>query len=48
MDTTFTARLATQLVELKAQGLFKSEHAIETPQRAEIPLISRPATPVRG
>ena len=36
MDTTFTARLATQLDELKAQGLFKSEHAIETPQRAEI------------
>jgi glycine C-acetyltransferase len=36
MDTAFVARLATQLDELKAQGLYKSEHAIETPQRAEI------------
>jgi glycine C-acetyltransferase len=36
MDTTFVTRLATQLDELKAQGLYKHEHAIETPQRAEI------------
>ena len=36
MDTTFVARLTSQLDELKAQGLYKPEHALETPQRAEI------------
>jgi glycine C-acetyltransferase len=36
MDTPFVDRLATQLDELKAQGLYKPEHAIDTPQGAEI------------
>ena len=36
MDTTFLASLTTKLDELTAQGLYKPEHAIETPQRAEI------------
>jgi glycine C-acetyltransferase len=36
MDKSFVARLASQLDELKAQGLYKPEHALETPQRAEI------------
>jgi glycine C-acetyltransferase len=36
MDTTFVTRLTTELHELKTQGLYKPEHAIETPQGAEI------------
>jgi len=36
MDATFLARLTAQLDELTTQGLYKPEHAIETPQRAEI------------
>jgi glycine C-acetyltransferase len=36
MDATFLSRLATQLDELEAKGLYKPEHTIETPQRAEI------------
>jgi glycine C-acetyltransferase len=36
MDTPFVARLTSQLDELKAEGLYKPEHAIDTPQGAEI------------
>jgi glycine C-acetyltransferase len=36
MDTTFVNRLTTELHELRAQGLYKPEHAIETQQGAEI------------
>jgi glycine C-acetyltransferase len=36
MDAKFVTRLAAQLDELKAQGLYKPEHALDTPQGAEI------------
>ena len=36
MDATFLDRLSTQLDELKAEGLYKPEHVLETPQRAEV------------
>jgi glycine C-acetyltransferase len=36
MDATFLDRLSTQLEELRVQGLYKPEHALETPQRAAV------------
>jgi glycine C-acetyltransferase len=36
MNQVFLDRLATQLDELRAQGLYKPEHALETPQGAAV------------
>jgi len=41
MDPTFLARLATQLDELGAQGLYKREHELQTPQGALVRVAGR-------
>src|SRR5690606_4425407 len=36
MDAAYLERLSSQLDELKAQGLYKAEHVLDTPQDAHI------------
>jgi glycine C-acetyltransferase len=50
MDATFLDRLTTELAALESQGLFKSEHVLGTPQRAQVRIaaLEPPAVPAEA